>query len=604
MANMTASGERSVLKIREFLGLNENPDGDTRIQPGELSELRNFRITADRHLQLRPGQKTRLRLRPLWDALPDRPSLTPRLTGVWTGPVNGREVTVVSFGGVLWELDLPGGTARARGRCTQDETTFFGFSGKLYLLNGHEYLSWDGGADTAFAPVEGYIPTLMTASPPGGGGVTLERVNRLTSSRRARFSPDGKAVRFQLPEREVDRVVSVTGTAAGYSLDKKNGAVTFKTAPAAGVNTLAIVYKKGTDQRKSVENMRFSELYNGVTDTRVFLYGDGTNRCLYSGTDFEKGAPTADYFPELSEAAVGGGNSPLTGMIRHYDRLLAFQRESAWALDPVTVTIPGGVTAPAFNVTPVNREIGCEAPGQVRILENNPLTLSRGALFQWKPGGLGIDYRSALRISDRVQRSLSAMDFSSVRTFNHRRSGEFWLLDRGEALILNYRNDSWYRYTNVDFAGMTEAGGRLYGLRADGSAAELSRAFRNDDGIPIDALAETGAMDFDRDWMLKYSPVLYVALQPESGARILVSVETNRRSDYPEKAVSAGFATFSSVDFRHFSFSTNRKPQVRRVRLRVKRATFYKLKFRSCSASAAATVLETDIRLRTSGNVK
>ena len=41
-----------------------------------------------------------------------------------------------------------------------------------------------------------------------------------------------------------------------------------------------------------------------------------------------------------------------------------------------------------------------------------------------------------------------------------------------------------------------------------------------------------------------------------------------------------------------------------RLKLKVKKATFYKLIFKSKSASATATVLETDIQLRYAGNVK
>ena len=81
--------------------------------------------------------------------------------------------------------------------------------------------------------------------------------------------------------------------------------------------------------------------------------------------------------------------------------------------------------------------------------------------------------------------------------------------------------------------------------------------------------------------------MVFVAIQPESGARIHVTVETNRRSDYPRKLVSAGLAGFDHVDFGHFSFGTNRKPKVKRVKLKVKKATFYKLIFESSSASAS-----------------
>ena len=74
MAQLAAGNQSSILKIREFLGLNENPDGDTHLKPGEFSRLQNFRITRDRHLQLRPGQRTVLDLRDAWEALAKKPA--------------------------------------------------------------------------------------------------------------------------------------------------------------------------------------------------------------------------------------------------------------------------------------------------------------------------------------------------------------------------------------------------------------------------------------------------------------------------------------------------------------------------------------------------
>ena len=41
-----------------------------------------------------------------------------------------------------------------------------------------------------------------------------------------------------------------------------------------------------------------------------------------------------------------------------------------------------------------------------------------------------------------------------------------------------------------------------------------------------------------------------------------------------------------------------------KTKMKVKKATFYKLIYKSKSASATATVLQTDIQLRYAGNVK
>lgn len=611
MARISASNSISVLKIKEFLGLNENPDGDTNIKTGELSELRNFRITRDNHLQIRPGTKTLLELRTAWDtwaAENDAATEAPRFCGCWHGKVGDAYHTIAAFGGVLFDVDLEGLTTKALGTCTEDDTTFFGFESNVYLLNGHEYLFWDGAEDTQFAEVEPYIPTVLTASTPLGLGTSLENVNRLTNKRKAQYSPDGSSTVYYLPESEITEVLEVEGSAVSYTVDAEKGKVTFSSAPAAGVNTLTITYTKGDGAADEVKKMRFAELFNGATDTRVFLYGDGSNKTIYSGVNSDTGRPDASYFPDLYEASVGEANTPITAMIRHYARLLVFKTSSAWSMQYEIVTLATGSVTSAFYVTPVNRQIGNAAPGQVQLLENNPLTLFERSIYQWRAtstsGNITSDNRNASRVSDRIAVTLDTFDLTKTKTFNRLGENEYWFLYGGKALILNYASDAWYQYTNMPFTEMLEISGQLYGFTEEGRCVHVSRAYRNDDGADIDAYAATGSMDFDKDWLLKYSPMIFVAIQPESGARVSVTVETNRRSDYPEKIVAAGFSTFAHVNFAHWSFGTNRKPQVRRVKMKVKKATFYKLIFKSLSASATATVLETDVQLRYTGNVK
>ena len=607
MATIAANNPASILKIKKFLGLNQNPDGDTNIKTGELSEMRNFKITRDNHLQIRPGTKTLMTLRDAWDAL-GLTEVNPRLCGCWYGKVGDAYHLIAAFGGALFDVDKDTGSAKSIGTCTQDDTTFFGFESKVYLLNGHEYLYWDGGAETQFAEVEPYVPTVLTASPPLGNGTVLENVNRLTNKRKARYSPDGTSKDYYLPDNGINEVVSVEGTTATYTVDTTKGKVSFNEAPESGVDSLTITYTKGDGAANDVKKMRFAELFNGTTDSRVFLYGDGTNRTIYSGVNHATGRPDASYFPDLYEASVGEANTPITAMIRHYSRLLVFKTASAWSMQyEITGLATGGVTA-AFYVTPVNRQIGNAAPGQVQLLENNPLTLFEKSVYQWRAtsssGNITSDNRNASRVSDRVAVAIDDFDLSKTKTFNRLAQNEYWFLYGGTALILNYAADAWYRYTNMPFVEMVEINSELYGFREDGGFVHISREYRNDDGEDIDAYAATGSMDFDKDWLLKYSPMIFVAIQPESGARVTVTVETNRRSDYPEKTVAANLATFLHMDFAHFSFGTNRKPQVRRVKMKVKKATFYKLVFKSKSSSATATVLETDVQLRYAGNVK
>lgn len=615
MAQIKGTDNSSILKIQAFLGLNENPDGDTTLKVGEMAEMRNFRITQDKHLQIRPGSKTLLSLADALSSLGQgntQDGAETRVYGVWRGIAGASEHILASFGGHIWDIDTKNSAAKDKGSAPMGEVSFFGFGGKVYLLGGGEYKSWDGGTDTAFATVEGYVPLLQTATTPKGEGTLVENVNRLTGKRRVQFSPDGTATVFQLPEKDINEVSSVKSggePVTNCTMDLENGTVTFPAAPAAGTNTVEIEYRKGDGARSEVTGMKYSELFNGATDTRVFLYGDGTNRAVYSGVPFATGRASAEYFPDLYEMTVGESNTPLTALVRHYSRLMAFKTDSAWAILQGEIGLADGGSTAAFYVQPVNRQFGNEAPGQVRLLENNPLTMDAGSVYQWRSGSSYASYISnnennAKRISDRVASTLKGFDLKKVLTANIKADHEFWFLHGTRALILNYANDSWYLYDGLPFSRIVEYEGTVIGFSDDGAVVEFSQKYRSDNGVPIDCYAATGAMDFDKDWLLKYSPMIFVAMQPASNARIKVTVETNRRSDYPEKTVAYSLATFLHVDFNHFSFATNRKPQVKKVKIKVKKATFYRLIFKSNSASATATVIETDIRLRYAGNVK
>lgn len=612
MAVITGTRDMQVLKIKKFLGLNENPDGDTVLKNGELSEMRNFRITKDNHLQIRQGYKTVLNLT---DSLKELTGVTTlddaqtRCYGVWRGFVAGAEHVLAAYGGYVWDVRLTG--ARSLGAVTKSETTFFGFDNKVYLLNGHEYLCWDGGAATGFTEVEPYIPLVQTATTPEGAGTLLEEVNRLTNERRVEFSPDGTAKMFQLPEKGIKAVIGVTlmGATAQYTADLANGTVTLNSAPASGVNTLEVTYAFGEGAAHEVKGMRYSEFYNGSTDGRVFLYGDGSHKTIYSGIRYDTGKPSAEYFPDLFEIAVGEANTPITALVRHYSRMMAYKPDSAWSIQYNTMTLADESVSAAFYVQPVNRQFGNEAMGQAKLLENNPLTIDVGSVYQWRStsstsGYISNTENNAKRISDRVAETLGSFDLPHTRTFNIKSEHEYWFLYEGKALILNYANNTWYYYDNLPFAYLVEAENEEYGFCNDGRMVHFSRQYTSDDGASIDAYAATGAMDFDKDWLLKYSPMLFVAMEPESNARIYVTVETNRRSDYPKKLIAYSLATFMHTDFNHFSFGTNRKPQVKRVKMKVKKATYYKLIFESNSATATATVIEADIHLRYAGNVK
>lgn len=588
MANIANTSETKVFQIKKWLGLNESPDGDTHLKFGEAAEMRNFRITGENHLQIRPGYGV---YSTLSEGAPVR--------GLWEGHVAGKHRLVAACGGKLW--DIVDGVASDVGDIHDSQTFFFGFSDKLYIMTGSEYYSWDG--ENAPSVVDGYIPIVTTAAPPSGGGTLLEPMNILSGKKRAEYSPDGNATTFQLPENNIDEVISVEGTEIDYTVDLGTGSVTFSSAPAAGVNTLTFTWKKGSGNRAKVVGMKYAELYNGQSDSRVFLYGDGTNEAIFSGLG-ENGLPSAEYFPEYNVISVDSANTPITAMVRHYDRLLIFKTDSAYSCQYSTLTLNNTVTA-AFYTTSLNREIGCLAPGQALLVDNDARTLFGRSVYEWSLSTSGTrDERNAKRISDRVSTTLGSFDFSNCICFDDEWNQEYYIFYGSKAVVHNYRNDTWYVYTNVPAKAIVAVGGSIYFGTDDGNVMEFSRRYRNDNAVEIDAYWASGSMDFDLDWRRKYSSTIWVSMKPESQAAVYATAESNIKSNYPHKLIVSGLATFTHANFAHWSFGTNRKPQLIRAKLKVKKATYYKFILYSRSASATATILAVDFQVRYTGNVK
>lgn len=447
MANIVSTSETKIYQIKKWLGLNESPDGDTHMKMGEAAEMRNFRITAENHLQIRPG----------YGLLAELSSGNP-VRGMWSGYIAGKHHVLAACGGHLWDLDLEERTAADKGAIHDSQTSMFGFSDKLYILTGTEYYSWDG--EGAPAAVEGYIPIVTTAAPPTGGGTLLEPMNLLTGKKRAEYSPDGEAKEFQLPENKLDEVISVEGTEIKYTADLEKGKVTFDSAPPKGVNTITFTWRKGTGERAKVTGMRFAELYNGESDSRAFLYGDGTNEAIFSGLD-ENGQASAEYFPQYNTVAVDSANTPITAMIRHYDRLLIFKTDSAYSCSYSTLTLGDGSVSAAFYTSSLNRSIGNAAPGQAKLVDNNARTVYGRSV-----------YKAAWADWANVQDVLSGNKYDDIRTeINSRRR-----IFRTAPLEAGRKINSWaLEAEDAIFKRITYADALAGYLQSNGVTAEQMR---------------------------------------------------------------------------------------------------------------------------------
>lgn len=573
------SNSESRFRISTFKGMNECPEGSAELSVGEGAKCVNFRVTEAGGLEVRPGWKSR------W-------KLPGAVEGLWEGEIGGAEARLAAAGGKLWRLGASG-EAESLGNIGEGRCRFFRFGGKLYLLTGKRYLMWPGHGQVT--DVAGYRPVVVVSATAAGGGTVLEEVNRLNGLRRGFYSPDGSGKVFQLPETEISSVDYVlergTGEPLEYSCDKEKGTVTLKKAPEKGVNTLEIGWTKGMGSRGDILACKGWEIYSGQSDKRVFLYGGADNRAFYSGMDYD-GQETAEYFPAGNVLTAGSEESPITGMVRHYAKLLVFKKHEAYSVETATATLEDGRSIATFFLRPIHRDLGNEAAGTVTLVNNEPRTVSLGGIYQWKAsyGSYAtLDERVAKRISQKAEETLKALAGEDSECFDDG-AGEWYLVRGGKALVHNYRRDAWYVYENFPARCFARMEGELHFGTEDGRVCRVSREYRNDDGAAIQALWRSGDMDFDCGYRRKWGKLLWLKMKPESGGRVLVRT----RSDLGQSEgveVRSTRMNYLHLNYGHFSYDTDHFSHIKRVEPWAGSWGYGQIQLESDSASETATIL-------------
>lgn len=622
MANITGAQNERVFTIKKWLGLNENPNGDTKLKLGEAATMRNWKVTRDGNLQKRPGTSQVLAIA----ASRDKP-----VRGVWTGLIGGAQKVIVAVDTTLYSCYSGTWSATSIGTIPNTDSAnsrpcMFGFDDKLFIICDGKYYSYNGTTLTEIDKTNAYVPLVSVAVPPSGGGSTLEQVNKLTGKRRVWFSPDGSATTFQLPETGLVSIDYAKKTSDGTAItisssSTANGTVTFSSAPAQGTSTIEIGYTAVSVNTSPVGSYKFAETYNGTQDTRVFLYGDGSYTTIYSGLNYN-GEPDATYFPDLNVVNVGISNTPITGMIRHNDRLVCFKTDSTYSIQYGQITLEDGSLTAAFYVQTVNKAVGNEAPGQVQLVLNSPVSIQGTDVYQWvgnKYGNLTSDERQVRCISDRVAASLKSMSIKDCVCIDDNYAQEYYVSDptSGVTIVWNYALDVWYKYTAFSLPQPFCLNGKLYYGSSDGAIMLVDETCYSDDVYlpddnngfelvhqPIDSYWESGSESFGADYQRKYSAMLWVGIKPDNAEELHVKVETDRMGTSDEKVISTGLFDFENIDFDNFSFSAIGRPTITRLKLKAKKFVYYKLIMTNVTPDRTATVTASDVRVRFTGYAK
>ena len=232
----------------------------------------------------------------------------------------------------------------------QRRSASFIFNNRLYLIDGKNYIFYDGKTVQNVLDVA-YVPTTYINVIPSGEnadiGAEYEQRNVLQPKFKHTFIADGSTTEFFMNENELEDIceVKVYGEIINdCEFDLANGKITFLEAPERPEDAGFTEYYAGieitakrtftsvsgvTEERENIYELITDCSIYAIFDNRVFLSGNPNypNHVFYCGRN-ATGYVDPTYFGVYSYIQDGTGMSPVTGMIPVADTLMVLKSDT------------------------------------------------------------------------------------------------------------------------------------------------------------------------------------------------------------------------------------------------------------------------------------
>lgn len=497
------------------------------------------------------------------------------------------------------------GMADARSRAVQ-------FDGKLYLLDGTQYLVFDGTAVTSAAD-GATVPTIIISRRPSGGGTTLQPLNLLSKQWTEQFLGTASDTVYQLTTAGLDstavrcQVMAADGSwtekteGTHFTVDRTLGRVTFAAAP-------------GESPVTGVDNVRIT-----ASKTRTG-YADRINRCDIAATFGVNGAPdrifvtgnpdfpNLDYYSQYNDPTffgdtwycqLGQDGAGVVGYTIIGNRLAAHK---AAGDDGRNVIIREGALDSSGNALfkTVNTLQGEGAVSKYAFasLGSEPLFLTKLGVYAITTEELtGEKYsqQRGLYLSSAIQ---AETDLTDAYAFVWR---DFYLLAVGgtvyalDGLQKQYAKDApysnfqyeGYMLTGIDARVLWEEDGALW---FGSTSGKLCRFYTNvddpnsynDDGVPIVAYWDTPDLSGKYAWQNK--TFRYVSVRLAAAVVTGVKIFVQKRgiwSQIYDAGEKARYFDWSYINFAKFVFSSDRTPRTLGGKIKVKKVDKARFRFQN-----------------------
>lgn len=314
------------------------------------------------------------------DGIETRPGMTllkkfnNKIFGLFFYSVNNQNISIAHVGTKLYKIGYDGNDEVIFEGMNPAYSQSFVFNNILFIKDGLNYLEYDG---ETCKPVEGTIPiTRMGATPEGAMysddiDYIYQDANVLTNLRKSGFVADGKSKDYHLETTDLDPAsiytmeAIVNGNklveALDFTVDRKNGIVTFNTAPTKpsddGDTNVIITYSKSNTEYKKriLQSTILTEF-----DNRIFFSGNKD----YPNTVFHSELQDPRYVRDTSYYTVGLDLAPVKAMIPGNDILWIFKETNqnsanAYYMTPTVDSVEGKI----YPVVSGTISTGCVSTG-------------------------------------------------------------------------------------------------------------------------------------------------------------------------------------------------------------------------------------------------
>jgi len=443
-----------------------------------------------------------------------------------------------------------------------NRTSFNRFGDCLYILDGTNYLKYDGTTLSDVA-TDSFIPTTTIGRSPSGGGERYQDVNVLQPKRINSFLADGTSTTYSLDATDITSVdeikVNDTAVTTGYTVNTTAGTITFNTAPSApaisGQDNVFITFtKEVSGYANRIKNCTKAVMF----DDRLFFTGNPT----YPNAIFHSELNNPSYISDLNYYEDGSTDSPIKDIEVGNNLLWVFkykdQNNKNVFYHTKDFDNEQGSIYPCFEC---NVEIGCCAKAinfndDIVYLSRNGL---EGIISTELESRQIIDHRSSL--VDPVMVNLTDYTDANMATWNGYllilANGRIFLADsRGKYAYSNSFQYEWFYWSfNCNPTLLKEYDNRLFMGTSDGYIYELDGT--NDNNEIIESYWTTPLDNFGYFNRLKTTNKRggIAKVRLTQGGVINIARKTNKKGDYTftKRQYLKGFS-FAQINFKEWRF--------------------------------------------------